>query len=71
MQRHKVLVFDLGGGTFDTVLLSRSSDVVEVQIHLWHVAAYFMSIAATWHQQRSSNCVHVWVHEGCTDLFKC
>jgi molecular chaperone DnaK (HSP70) len=30
VQRHKVLVFDLGGGTFDTVLLERSSDIVEV-----------------------------------------
>ena len=29
-QQHNVLVVDLGGGTFDTVLLQRSIDLIEV-----------------------------------------
>jgi hypothetical protein len=32
-----VLVFDLGGGTFDTVLLQRTKDVIRVCICLLHV----------------------------------
>ena len=51
MQRHKVLVFDPGGGTFDTVvLLKRSSDVVEVRMapRFWLHVLYHQ-------QQHSSN----------------
>lgn len=39
-----MLVFDLGGGTFDTVLLERSRNLIEV-----HCCTHCMRVQLLWH----------------------